>query len=104
MMTPDRRVTDPAEVAAALARLVDDAPDSARARRVVDEAETAFSDVETAARFVDDGGEPRLRAAVELAHGRGDDDVADRGRTLLKSLARYRAAARGGSIAFDRRR
>lgn len=87
---------DPADVASVLARLADQAaPYSPDHRGVVADAETAFRDVETAATFLDRGGERRLKTAVALATRRGDDAVAARGASLLDSLERYRSAAQG---------
>lgn len=90
---------DAADVASALARLADQAaPCRPDHRAVVADAETAFRDVETAATFLDRGGERRLRAAVARATHRGDDAVAVRGESLLDSLERYRVAARDAAV------
>lgn len=95
-------MSDPATVAAALARLAArSSPSRQNYRTVVADAETAFRDVEAAAEFVDAGGESRLRDAVDAARRRGDDDLADRGETLLETLAGYREAAAPGQSGGD---
>lgn len=87
-------MTDPADVAAALRWLAArSTPERPAPRSVVADAEAAFRDVESAATFLETGGECRLRTAVDAARREGEADVADRGRTLLETLERYRAVA-----------
>lgn len=86
-------VTDTEAVATALRRLAArSTPERPAPRSVVADAEAAFRDVETAAAFLE-GGETRLRTAVDAARRDGDVAVADRGRSLLESLEHYRRAA-----------
>lgn len=49
--------------------------------------------VDRAAAFVDAGGEPRLRHAVERAQAAGDEALAARGRAVLSTLSAFRQAA-----------
>jgi hypothetical protein len=87
-------VPSPTAVAAALTRLTDQsAPHRPDHRRVVEDAERAVRTLGDAATFLDRSGEERLGAAVAAARRWGDDDVADRGQTVLDSLTRYRNAA-----------
>jgi hypothetical protein len=103
-------VTDAEAVAAALARLVTGTtppatPDRPATDRwaepapppeaVVDEAEAALSGLPSAAEFVQADGEPRLSCAISAAEEAGDHAVAERGRTALAELERFRAAAVG---------
>ncbi|MFW5903331.1 MAG: hypothetical protein ACOCS7_01185 [Halolamina sp.] len=103
-------MTDPDEVALALARLASgEAPpaagepppreqqaDGARRdgfdpHRVVADAEASIERLDHAAAFVDAGGERRLRRVVADVDG----ELAERGRTLLNSLEALRAALAG---------
>ena len=99
MPAPTPAVPSPASpssaaVAAALTRLADQsAPHRPDHRRIVEDAERACRDLGDAADFLEHDGDARLRAAVAAARRWEDDDVADRGETLLDSLARYRDAA-----------
>jgi hypothetical protein len=95
-------VTDPDTVARALARLADGScsrlgsgAGNEPPERVVADAESAVEQLDAAAAFVDDGGERRLRRAVEAAEESGDDDLAARGQGVLTTLAQFRAAANG---------
>jgi hypothetical protein len=99
-------VPDPDTVARALARLANgNARERTRERadedprRVVGDAAAAMERVATAAAFVDDGGERELRRAVEAAESGGDDEVASRGRRVLRTLSRFRDAAAAESSA-----
>ena len=99
-------MTDPETVAEALARLangaarpVDRGPADQEPKHVVAAAETAMGRVDTAVAFVDDGGERELRWAVEAADGSGHDEVASRGRAVLRTLSRFRDAAAAESPA-----
>jgi hypothetical protein len=61
--------------------------------RVVADAEVAVERLDTAAAFLTDGGEVRLRRAVERAE-RGDRrELARRGQRVLATVERFRAAA-----------
>jgi hypothetical protein len=62
---------------------------------VVALAHRALADVESAATFVADGGESRLRAAVTTAEQTGDRATARTGQRALATVERYRQAAAG---------
>ncbi|WP_248897672.1 hypothetical protein [Haloplanus halobius] len=86
-------MTDAADVRAALRALAtDDAPD-ARPSTIIADAVAALDDVHAAAAFVDDGGLPRLRRAIEATDRAGDDATARRGRRALAAIERCRGAA-----------
>ncbi|KTG22519.1 hypothetical protein [Haloferax profundi] len=84
---------DPAAVGRALAALAD--PDESSDQHafvdVIADASDAFSDITTAARFLDAGGEVRLRRAVGAAT-REDHHSAREGHRLLRDLTRLRAS------------
>jgi hypothetical protein len=61
----------------------------------VELAHRALADVESAATFVADGGESRLRAAVTTAEQTGDRATARTGQRALATVERYRQAADG---------
>ncbi len=83
-----------ADVERALASLADgSAPASPAHRRPIENACVAVADVESAAAFVSGGGLADLRRAVADARRRGDDAARRLGRTVLETLARFRAAA-----------
>ncbi|MFC7204263.1 hypothetical protein ACFQJC_12120 [Haloferax namakaokahaiae] len=98
-------MTDPDTVGRALSALADDSsPESARSphslshRATIAAARRAFSSLLTAAAFLDDDGESRLRAAVTRAAHAGDHDLAREGRVLLSDLADLRAALDGDPV------
>ena len=78
---------DPERVKTSLRRLA-----GADERAVIDRAEAAVDDLETAAEFVDSMGVAELAAAVETVD---DPALADRGERALSSFRRFRAAAAG---------
>ncbi|KAB1192101.1 hypothetical protein GJR96_01055 [Haloferax sp. MBLA0076] len=84
---------DPAAVGRALAALAD--PDESSDQHafvdVIADASDAFSDITTAARFLDAGGDVRLRRAVGAAT-REDHHSAREGHRLLRDLTRLRAS------------
>ena len=87
-------MTDPDTVATALARLADgDVPSREVPTRIVAEAETAMGSVDSAATFVDAGGEASLRRVVRAAEQDGNGSLAERGRDVLAALAAFRDAA-----------
>jgi hypothetical protein len=59
---------------------------------VVEAAERAAADAREAATFLSDGRLPELDAAITTAAARGDDAVAERGRTAREPLRRLDAA------------
>ncbi|AFK18542.1 hypothetical protein E6P09_07130 [Haloferax mediterranei ATCC 33500] len=87
-------MTDPVAVGRALKALADsDAPREPQPPTdVVAAARDAFSDISTAARFLDDGGEVTLRRAVGTAARNGHDEWAREGSALLSDLSRLREA------------
>jgi len=92
---------DPDVVARALARLADGShrryrSNDATPEQTVVEAEAAIESVDSAAAFVDAGGQAALRRAVDAAANAGDESVAARGRAVLTTLDSFRAAATGG--------
>jgi hypothetical protein len=62
---------------------------------IVDQAHESLTNIESAADFVADGGLDRLRAAIAVADGRGQHDLARAGQRALASVQRYRRAAAG---------
>lgn len=62
---------------------------------VVELAHRALGDVESAATFVADGGDSRLRAAVTTADQTGDRATTRAGQRALATVERYRQAAGG---------
>ncbi|WP_416839037.1 hypothetical protein [Haloferax sp. DFSO52] len=87
---------DPAVVGRALAALAD--PDATAQRQsyeyTIASAADAFSDIATAATFLDDDGEATLRRAVGAATRDGHPS-ARTGRTLLRDLTRVRESIAG---------
>jgi hypothetical protein len=77
----------------------DTEPDDWNAGRVVADAETAVERLDTAAEFLADGGETRLRRAVARAEADDRHALARRGKRVLATLDRFRAVA----AASDRR-
>jgi hypothetical protein len=96
-------MADPDAVATALARLANGDTQQVRTEpttavdrgrppaSVVADAEAAVTRLDTAAAFLDGGGEQRLQRAVERADR--DGAVAERGRDVLAALDRFRRAA-----------
>ncbi|KAB1196922.1 MULTISPECIES: hypothetical protein [Haloferax] len=82
---------DPATVGRALTALAypDDGPERQGYQRTIADARDAFSDLDTAAQFLDDDGEATLRRAVGAA-SRDDHSCARDGRRLLRDLSRLR--------------
>ncbi|KAB1189074.1 MULTISPECIES: hypothetical protein [Haloferax] len=84
---------DPAVVGRALAALADpdDTSDRDAFESIIADARAAFSDVSTAAQFLDAGGEVRLRRAVGTATREGHH-CARVGRSLLRDLSCLRTS------------
>jgi hypothetical protein len=70
--------------------------------RVVEEATTALESVETAARFLADGGEARLAAAVAQAVREDDCETVRQGRRALATLRAFSAALAGDAVESSR--
>jgi len=63
---------------------------------VIDEAESARTDLRRAAGFVDSVGLDRLADAVAAAERDGDEAAVERGRAALATYRAFREAAAGG--------
>jgi len=70
-------------------------PSSPPPESVVRDAERAAADALAAAAFLPAGRLPQLDAAITAAAARGDDTLAERGRTARESLRRLDAAVGG---------
>jgi len=71
--------------------------------RIVAEAEAAMGSVDSAAAFVDAGGDASLRRAVRAAENGGDEALATRGGDVLAALAAFRDAAESAEQPPDAR-
>jgi len=78
-------------------RALADGPRRVDTERVVEEATATLESVETAARFLADGGEARLAAAVAQAVREGDRETVRRGRRALATLRAFSTALAGDS-------
>ncbi|MFC5367475.1 hypothetical protein [Salinirubrum litoreum] len=67
--------------------------DDRRADRVVADAETAVERLDTAAAFLAEGGETRLRRAVARADAQNRRTLVRRGQRVLATLDRFRTVA-----------